>query len=32
VRILDRTIAARYRRLARYGDYVVLVRRARARR
>jgi hypothetical protein len=27
VRLLDRTIAARYRRLARYGDYVILVRR-----
>jgi hypothetical protein len=32
VRLLDRTIAARYRRLVRYGHYVVLVRRARARR
>jgi hypothetical protein len=29
VRILDRAIAARYRRSARYGDYVVLVRRPR---
>jgi hypothetical protein len=27
VHLLDRTIAARYRRLVRYGDYVVLVRR-----
>jgi hypothetical protein len=32
VRLLDRTIAARYRRVARYGDYVILARRARARR
>jgi hypothetical protein len=27
VRILDRTIRARYRRLVRYGDYLILVRR-----
>ena len=27
VRLLDRTIAARYRPLARYGDYLILVRR-----
>jgi len=27
VRLLDRTIAARYRRVARYGDYVILARR-----
>jgi hypothetical protein len=28
VRLLDRAIAGRYRRIARYGDYVILVRRA----
>jgi hypothetical protein len=28
VRLLDRTIAARYRRLVRYGDYLILVRRS----
>jgi hypothetical protein len=29
VHLLDRTIASRYRRLARYGDYLILVRRGR---
>jgi hypothetical protein len=29
VHLLDRTIARRYRRLVRYGDYVILVRRSR---
>jgi hypothetical protein len=29
VHLLDRTIARRYRRLVRYGDYLILVRRSR---
>jgi len=30
--VLDRTIGARYRRIARYGDYLILVRRRSAKR